>query len=228
MTNIYALACYNTFEKSFILDCVESIKDNDPNSIIQISDSDSPDKSYIDLAEKFPGVTVSDCRNRNYAFGGYWNAFKQNLHRREALFICIHDSAIVRTNFSDDIYHNQLFTPIWYWEDKTLVPGGNTYEWTKNNIAQHTKYTAMSPYCIYGGCFVAHASIMYKFMLDGVSKCVPTDKQSSANADEHLWATACLNNGIHVNECAVAGTSESGINKDTDPIWKFAGHKVRS
>ena len=228
MNKIFSIPCYNAFEKSFIVDCVESIKDYNPDSLVQIIDSGSPDKSYIDKVEKFDRVSVSEEDNKAYAFGAYWKGYLYEVHQQQSLFICLHDSTIVRSDFSDDIFHNQLFTPFWYWKDLTLVPGGNTYEWTKEQIEKHTKYTKLSEYCIYGGCFVTHGSFMAKLFTDGLFKCLPHDKQSSANADEHLWATACLNNGIRVEECAVVGDCNAGLNTEDAPIWKFAGHKFRS
>lgn len=116
---IWVIACKFDPERPVIYDCVEAIRKYHPYDRIDIVDSASEDRFYLDLLGRGYGTIGHMVDNRHYALGAYSMA----LRFPGESYACIHDSLIINQNL--DHLTEQPFTAVRHFDQPPNVWGAD-------------------------------------------------------------------------------------------------------
>jgi hypothetical protein len=169
---MFVIACKFNIKNPIIYDLVDDIRTYHKTEKIVIIDSDSDDKSYFELTNKYVNVEILDVKNKYYHVGAYWLAYKT--YPDEEFYYFMHDSMRVKANL--DYIKEKDFTAFAYFDFNN--PDNENI--AKNEILKHTPYhVPNSGQAIQGPCFFVKNKLMKILKSKGVDKILPTYSEHS-------------------------------------------------
>lgn len=202
---MFVIPCKYT-SNSPILDCVKSIRKHYPDDLIVVVDSDSDDKSYFDLIEKY-NVTIEDIANKNFLDGALWYCYEK--YTTEDFFYLVQDSMKIKMNF--DYVEDEDFTcissfPNTCWAENFEGGSRAQIEFVKEALSE-TNYSYLGPEIdwqpVFGISFFISRNLMDKLKTNNMHKYLPTNKMEM-EASERVWGMVMHQEGINVrNSCII-------------------------
>ena len=136
MNSAFVVTAYCTKSNRCILDCVESIVKSNPGSRIIIIDSNSPDKTYFDIAKSL-GAEICDVSNKHRETGSIWYAYKN--YSEVDFFYFLQDSLLCLDNvehLSKKEFSCLRYFPSWDGKKFKGTPGllGSRCGWADSDV----------------------------------------------------------------------------------------------
>ena len=204
---MFVIPCKYT-SKSPILECVMSIRKYYPNDLIVVVDSDSDDKSYFDLIEKY-NVVIEDISNKNFLDGALWYCF--NKYDQEEFFYLIHDSMKIKMNFeyveeSDFTCISSFSNTCWA---ENFEGGSKSQIIFAKEALSKTKYKYLDSninwHPVFGISFFISRELLSRLKENGLSNYLPCNKMEM-EASERIWGMVMYQEGIDVKSSCIMDT----------------------
>lgn len=138
MKVLAVIPCFNSSEKSYIINCVSKLKKSNPSFDIIIVDSDSQDKSYFEIVRSL-GARILDVKNKHYDIGALETGI--NKYPDYDYYILIHDSLLI----SKSIFKYAQTYPVFVFRNflctakiggfKILNSRWSAFEWILNKFS---------------------------------------------------------------------------------------------
>ena len=225
---IFGIPCRYSNDKSYIFDCVSSLRKYHPDVDILVIDSCSNDTSYLDRLYNEFGVIRDDYRNPNYIDGVIWHTYK-NYNRKKYCFI--HDNLIINRNIMVDIepdltvysYFRSCFkpnanvsAPIIGLEDSI-----ESLEWLYDNLQKIHLNSVEIFDGIFGPMFNVDKNILDKIYAMGWSDVFLPKNKPQAGQMERIWGMVMTYLGFDIKtNCLIGDYQDKHINR--------AGHKMEN
>lgn len=223
---MFVIACKYDNEHKFIYDLVDDIRKYHQDEEILIVDSDSKDKSYFELKDKYNNIIIDDVSNKNFHMGAYWYAYDNYVRD---FYYFLHDSMRVKSNLD-------------YLKDKELTvlahfpysPGGDI---AREHVLNLTKYSIVDyGIAVYGPIFFCRRDVMDKLHSKNFNKLLPTHNSLSvhdgiaAYALEGAIGMALTQEGYDIKSNSLHGdVYDKGItrlNPNYDKVDQFPIEKI--
>ena len=187
MERIFAIPCKYSDDNPFIYNCIDSIRKYHNDKIVVV-DSDSDDKSYLDvIKDRYSNVDVLDIKNNNFMTGTIWETYKKY---KVNYYYFLHDSTEILGSLLD--YEKYDIVPIlkssdWEWPEWN---GKRTSKWARNEIKKTPfEFKEDGFDVVIGPMFIIKNEILYKLQKLNFDKILPTNK-SEMEMMERLWGLA--------------------------------------
>jgi len=202
---------------------VDGIRKFHKDEKIVVVDSDSNDKSYLDVLKNKYDVIIEDIANKNWMVGAYWYAYKK--YPNEEFYYFMHDSMIVKDNLD---YMKK--------EDLTIIMSfsrniGDYNRWGKR-ITRDTIYEyKIDGRGCYGPMFFCKNKVMKKMLDEGIDKILPENKADTWYS-ERAYGFFLEEQGYDLDKCSMYGDVliEEGAGGRSGPYphyteWQFPVEK---
>jgi len=193
---MFVIPCKYNPKFPFVIQLVDDIRKYHKNEKIVVVDSDSDDKSYLDILKNDFNVIIEDVANRNWMVGAYWYVFKK--YPNEDFYYFMHDSMRVKDNLD---YIKE--------KDLTIImdfPRNIAYfnSWG-DRITNESKYEyKLDGRGCYGPIFFCKNKVMKKMQDMGADKFLPINKQETGYC-EGCYGFFLEDQGYDLSECSLYG-----------------------
>lgn len=193
--NMFVIPCKYNPKFPFVIQLVESIREFHPTEKIVVVDSNSDDKSYFSILEKYD-VIIEDVKNTNWMVGAYWHAYKK--YPDEDYYFFLHDSMKVKGNMD---YLKEKDVSILMHFDRTC---GNFNTWG-DLITSNSKYEYVhSGNGCCGPIFFCKNKVMKRMHDMGADKFLPSTKAETGYC-EGCYGFFLEEQGYDLKECSLYG-----------------------
>ena len=214
MNSAFVIPCKFDPNRPAVFDAISSIKLHCPKSEVYIVDSNSQDKSYLQICRELGAVTP-DWHNENYVSGATWLAYKNTNHE---FYYTIHDSCRVLENL-EDLESREAVTLRYFrswhgvgWSPNRSESSDNghinqeQFEWaescmidSKISAIQGEKFNA-----VLGSILFAKRETLKRLEELGLSKILPSTKDQDQTL-ERVMGIALKRIGIDAKEVSLQG-----------------------
>lgn len=189
--------CHNVVDR-YIVEAVGSARRLMPDEPVLVVDSDSPDRSYMNLLPA--EVEVADVKNRGYATGAYWWAY----HNRPADFYYLfHDNLYIRADLTH-LKERPVTAVRWF----PMPDAGWGYDEADKPLEDWAHSVWPEPYPDFNGVFGPMLAVQRTVLDDladlGFDQVLPVNKWQEC-AMERLWGVALAELGYDVTDGALQG-----------------------
>lgn len=192
---MFIIPCKYNNKCSFIIQLVDDIRRYHPTETIVVIDSDSENKSYFDKISRYNNLIIEDIKNKNWAIGAFWYAYKK--YRTESFYYFLHDSMRIKSNLD---YMKDLDLTLLMTFDRT-----NLFDSWGELINQTTKYNYIyNGKGCYGPIFMCKNKVMKRMLDMGADKIIPNSKQEIGYC-EGCYGFFLEEQGYDLNECSLYG-----------------------
>ncbi|MBI4880354.1 MAG: hypothetical protein HY812_11950 [Planctomycetes bacterium] len=186
---MFALACRFDPARPLVFEAVASIRRHHPAEEIVVTDSDSPDRSYLRDLER-QGVIVEDAGNRCYEAGAMWHVYER--YPRDYYYF-LHDSVVVKRNL--DHLKRLEVSGMMYWDGWGGCQARHL-EWARAQLAL-SRYAWLEDgfHMVFGCMLFCRRAVLDRLYAAGMHHVLPSDKTGS-EAMERLLGIALQHEGF--------------------------------
>lgn len=193
---MFCIPCKYSNMSNSIINLVMSIRQYHPNEKITIVDSDSLDKSYFDIVEKYD-VKILDIKNKNWMIGAYWKSYFE--YPNEDYYYFIHDSTIVKGDMLK-YKQNELVLLA------TFNKNSGDFNGLNSEIREKTKYKNIRDdgFGCYGPMFFCNNKVITNMYNNDFHLILPNNKQETGWM-EGAFGAVFEHDGYNLMNCSLFG-----------------------
>jgi Leucine-rich repeat (LRR) protein len=207
---MFVIPCKYT-DKSNIIELVNSINELHPNDTVLILDSDSDDKSYIELLKR-NDKNVFSYNNKKYIDSAVWYAYEN--FKDEKFFYVLHDSMMLKSNL--DKYKNYSFTSYMHFKSDYSSLEMHAYV---INACRKLNINYIEPYtCLFGITFFCQRHILDKLYNLKLNTILPRNK-FEMQCSERLWGQILSQLNVDLIGNSLCGDFQN--QRKSDELIKF-------
>ncbi len=186
---MFVIPCRFDPKRPVIFNCVYQIKRHHPDAKILVVDSDSENRSYMDVLRPL-GIQVDAAANKHYEVGALWHAYE---HHPADHYFLLQDAAVVKDNL-DDLQRHAVSGMMY--ADDWLGCSPCHIDWARENIGK-SEYTFLEGgfHMIFGCMLFTKREVLDRLHARNFHRVLPTDKVGSC-AMERLLGIALQHEGL--------------------------------
>ena len=177
-------------ESSPIIECLDALKKNSPDSKILIVDSYSDDTTIFNYLSSHYDVKIAPIKNSNWEAGAFWIAHE--LYPDEDLFL-LQDSVVITTDL--EFVKNKDFFCLAYHDFQWFHHCSVVDKFNQNNNYIYDSSNKL----VYGNNFFVKNYLIKILKKKGVDKILPVDKPGQC-AMERFWGMIFSQEGFNIPE----------------------------